>query len=266
MSRLEKTIAARKAKGQKSFVAYLTAGDPDLESTAALVHSLVRGGADIIELGIPFSDPLADGPVNQRAAERALLKGVSLSKILAAVPDIRALCPETPLVVFSYMNPIYAMGFENFAKTAKEAGIDAVLVVDLPPEESVSYRKILNAQGLDTVFLASPTSDQSRLALVDSCSSGFVYYVSRTGVTGAQSQISKSLQRELALVKKTVKKPVMVGFGVSNAAQAKEISAQADGVIIGSAIVKLIEAAKSTADAAQSLEAFAQEIRRGLDS
>lgn len=266
MSRLEKTIAARKAKGQKSFVAYLTAGDPDLESTAALVHSLVKGGADIIELGIPFSDPLADGPVNQRAAERALLKGVSLTKILLAVPKIRALCPDTPLVVFSYMNPIYAMGFENFAKKAKDAGIDAVLVVDLPPEESLDYRKILNGHGLDTVFLASPTSDQTRLALVDNCSSGFVYYVSRTGVTGAQSNISESLQSELTLVKKTVKKPVMVGFGVSNAAQAKEISAQADGVIIGSAIVKLIEAAKSPAEAAQKLEAFAQEIRKGLDS
>ena len=266
MSRLKNTIEARNAKGQKSFVAYLTAGDPDLEATPALVYALVKGGADIIELGIPFSDPLADGPVNQRAAERALLKGVSLAKILEAVPKIRALCPTTPLVVFSYMNPIYAMGFERFAEKAKAASVDGVLVVDLPPEESLEYRRILKAQGLDTIFLASPTSNVERLTLVDQCSSGFVYYVSRTGVTGAQTSISQSLGSEMDLVRKTVKKPVMVGFGVSNAAQAAEISAKADGVIIGSAIVKLIENAKSANDAARELEAFARGIRQALDA
>lgn len=265
MNRLAACIAARRAQAQKCFVAYLTAGDPDLDATPALVQALVKGGADMIELGIPFSDPLADGPVNQRAAERALLKGVSLAKILEAVPRIRKLCPETPLIVFSYMNPIYAMGFEDFASKAKAAGIDGVLVVDLPPEESLEYRKILQDKDLDTIFLASPTSNAERLALVDRCSSGFVYYVSRTGVTGAQASISQSLQTELDLVHRHVKKPVMVGFGVSNAEQAAEIAAKADGVIIGSAIVKLIEGAKTSADAAKSLEAFARSIRQGLD-
>ena len=265
MSRLAKVIQARTDKNQKCFVAYLTAGDPDLEATPRLVQSLVKGGADIIELGVPFSDPLADGPVNQRAAERALLKGVSLSKILATVPKIRQLCPDTPLVIFSYMNPIFAMGFEGFAKTAKAAGIDGVLVVDLPPEESLEYRNILQGEGLDTIFLASPTSNAERLALVDSSSSGFVYYVSRTGVTGAQSSISESLQRELVLVQKTIKKPVMVGFGVSNAQQAAEISQKAHGVIIGSAIVRTIEVSKNAEDAGQELERFARSIRSALD-
>ncbi|MBC7660537.1 MAG: tryptophan synthase subunit alpha [Chitinophagaceae bacterium] len=262
MSRLKKTIETRLKASQKCFVAYLTAGDPGLETTPILVHALVRGGADIIELGIPFSDPLADGPVNQRAAERALLKGVSLSQILDNVPKIRDLCPQTPLVIFSYMNPIFAMGFEAFAKKAQAVGIDGVLVVDLPPEESLEYRAILNAHGLDTIFLASPTSDENRLRLVDECSSGFVYYVSRTGVTGAQAQISTSLQNELAFVQKTIKNPVMVGFGVSNAQQAKEISGRAQGVIIGSAIVSIIENSKQ---AAKELEDFARSIRNGLD-
>ncbi len=265
MSRLTKVIAARKSKGQKCFVAYLTAGDPDLKATPELVRALVKGGADIIELGIPFSDPLADGPVNQRASERALAKGVSLGRILEGVQDIRKLCPDTPLVVFSYMNPIFAMGFENFAARAVEAGLDGVLVVDLPPEESHDYRQILQGKGLDTIFLASPTSNVERLALVDQCSTGFVYYVSRTGVTGARPSLSPSLQAELEVLRKSVKKPVMVGFGVSNAAQASEISAAADGVIIGSAIVKLIEDAQSVPEASQVLEEFARTIRSGLD-
>ena len=265
MSLLSKVIARRKASKQKCFVAYLTAGDPDLAATPELVQSLLKGGADIIELGIPFSDPLADGPVNQRAAERALVKGVSLTRIIAMIPSIKKLCPDTPLVIFSYMNPIYAMGFTHFAEQAAAAGVDGVLVVDLPPEESLEYRTILRNKGLDTIFLASPTSNSQRLALVDECSSGFVYYVSRTGVTGAQVNISESLQTELEAVRRNVKKPVMVGFGVSNAAQAREISAQADGVIVGSAIVKLIEDAASLVEAKANLEHFATGIRQGLD-
>lgn len=262
MSRLTVAIEARLAKKQKCFVAYLTAGDPDLEETPELVHALVKGGADIIELGIPFSDPLADGPVNQRAAERALLKGVSLRKILEIVPKIRKLCPDVPLVIFSYMNPIYAMGFENFAREAEKQGADAVLVVDLPPEESAEYREVLHKHKLDTIFLASPTSDAKRLKIVDESSSGFIYYVSRTGVTGAQANISTTLSSELKNLRQHSRLPVMVGFGISNAQQAKEIAQDADGVIVGSAIVKIIEDGK---ERAKRLESFARDIRQGLD-
>lgn len=262
MSRLATAIENRLKKKQKCFVAYLTAGDPDLKDTPAFVKALVKGGADVIELGIPFSDPLADGPVNQRAAERALSKGVSLRRILATIPEIRKLCPDTPLVIFSYMNPIYAMGFEAFAQEAKEKGADAVLVVDLPPEESGEYRKVLRAHGLDTIFLASPTSDSSRLKVVNENSTGFIYYVSRTGVTGEQSTISKTLAAELQNLRQHSKLPVMVGFGISNAEQAKEIAEDADGVVVGSAIVRIIEDGKDTHN---RLEKFASDIRQGLD-
>ncbi len=264
MSLLTRVIEQRLAQGSKCFVAYLTAGDPNLEATPKLVTALVKGGADIIELGIPFSDPLADGPTNQRAAERALKQGVSLQKVLDVVPEIKQRNPNTPIVIFSYMNPIFAMGFEAFADQAKAKGVDAVLVVDLPPEESVAYRSILQARGLSTIFLASPTSNAERLALVDSCSNGFVYYVSRTGVTGVQTQISSSLVQEMALVKRTVQNPVMIGFGVSNGEQARTLAGQAEGVIIGSAIVKLIEDANSVPAAERALEDFARSIRGAL--
>ncbi|MES2746506.1 MAG: tryptophan synthase subunit alpha [Bdellovibrionota bacterium] len=262
MSRLTATIEKRLKAKQKCFVAYLTAGDPDLEKTVNYVEALAKGGADIIELGIPFSDPLADGPVNQRAAERALLQGVSLSKILGIIPAIRKKAPEVPLVIFSYMNPIFAMGFENFAQQAEKSGADAVLVVDLPPEESLEYRKVLQKHNLDTIFLASPTSNDERLKIVDQSSSGFVYYVSRTGVTGAQTSLSTTLHEELKQLRKLSKLPIMVGFGISNAQQAKEAAIDADGVIVGSAIVKLIEEGK---EVEKRLEAFAKGIRESLD-
>lgn len=263
MSRLTQVIEKRLAAKQKCFVAYLTAGDPDLGKTASYVQALAKGGADIIELGIPFSDPLADGPVNQRAAERALKKGVSLRQILKHLPEIKAAAPHVPLVIFSYMNPIFAMGFENFAREAEAQGADAVLVVDLPPEESAEYRTVLQKHKLDTIFLASPTSNADRLKVVDASSTGFVYYVSRTGVTGAQAHISETLPTELKALRHFTKHPVMVGFGISNPAQAKEVAAHADGVIVGSAIVKLIE----EGDQVESrLEAFARSIRQALDS
>lgn len=262
MSRLSAVIEKRLKAKQKCFVAYLTAGDPNLNKTVDYVAALAKGGADIIELGIPFSDPLADGPVNQRAAERALAQGVSLKQIIQMIPSIREKAPDVPLVIFSYMNPIFAMGFENFARDAEKAGADAVLVVDLPPEESTEYRKVLHKHKLDTVFLASPTSSEERLKIVDQSSSGFVYYVSRTGVTGAQVSLSTTLKKELQVVRQHTKLPIMVGFGISNAEQARDAALDADGVIVGSAIVKLIEDGK---EVEKKLEAFAKDIRQGLD-
>jgi tryptophan synthase alpha chain len=255
----------RAREGRKSFVAYLTAGDPNLEETPGLVAALVRGGADVIELGIPFSDPLADGPTNQRAAERALAAGASLDRILDSIATIRKTDTKTPLVVFSYLNPIFHMGFARFAERASQVGADAVLVVDLPPEEAESYRHAMQAKGLDTVFLASPTSDVARLQVINQQSTGFVYYVSRTGVTGVQSQLSDTLASEMQRVRSEVSRPVMVGFGISGPEQAVTAAALGDGIIIGSAIVKLIEEGKNPQDRVERVERFTHTIRQALD-
>ncbi len=265
MSRLQKRLQQRKLEGRKSFVAYLTAGDPRLEETPALVAALIHGGVDVIELGIPFSDPLADGPVNQRAAERALAAGASLSKILEMVKSIRAVDAEIPLLIFSYLNPILQMGFDEFGKRAAAVGIDGVLVVDLPPEEADSFRHEMRMSGLDTIFLASPTSDLERLRQVNIQSSGFVYYVSRMGVTGMQSQLSDTLEAEMRLVRREVQKPIMLGFGITNGAQAVSAAALADGIIIGSAIVKLIEDGRNSQERRDLIFHFAAEVRRALD-
>ena len=266
MNLLQETIAKNLEKKRKNFVAYLTAGDPDLAETPVLVKALVKGGADIIELGIPFSDPLADGPTNQKAAERALKSGASLDKILDLIPQLRQDNPKTPFVVFSYLNPIFHMGFERFAKKAERKGTDAVLIVDLPPEEAGQYRQELTAKGLCTVFLASPTSDTRRLSLIDQESTGFVYYVSRTGVTGVQSELSGSLTAEMQVLRQHVRKPVMVGFGISGPEQAMAAAKLSDGIIIGSAIVKLIEQGRTPKERAATVEAFATSIRSALDS
>ncbi len=266
MSRLQKTIQSRQEAGQKTFVAYITAGDPNLTETTAIGLALAESGVDIIELGVPFSDPLADGPTNQRAAERALASGTNLLKILDEVAAFRRKNSHTPLVIFSYLNPIYRMGFETFASKAKAAGVDGVLIVDFPPEEADAYRQLMHAAGLDTVFLASPTSDAGRLKHVDEQSSGFVYYVSRTGVTGMQSQLSQSLGNEMELVKRFVKKPVMVGFGISDAEQAVAAARLGDGIIIGSAIVKIIEDAADNSARLASVRSFSKAIREALDS
>jgi tryptophan synthase alpha chain len=265
MSRLQKVIRERHEEGKKTFVAYITAGDPNLAETMTITQALATSGVDIIELGVPFSDPLADGPTNQRAAERALAAGTSLQKILDEVAVFRKSNDKTPIVIFSYLNPIYRMGFENFASKAKAAGADGVLIVDFPPEEADAYRRTMQAAGLDTVFLASPTSDDKRLQHVDEQSSGFVYYVSRTGVTGMQSQLSQSLDQEMGLVKKLVKKPVMVGFGISNAEQAVAAARLGDGIIIGSAIVRIIEEATDANARLKGVREFASSIRAALD-
>jgi tryptophan synthase alpha chain len=265
MSRLQKVIRSRQEEGKKAFVAYITAGDPSLKETMNLAQALAQSGVDIIELGVPFSDPLADGPTNQRAAERALASGTSLQKILDEVMEFRKKNDHTPIVIFSYLNPIYRMGFENFAQRAQAVGADGVLIVDFPPEEADAYRRTMQASGLDTVFLASPTSDEKRLQHVDDKSSGFVYYVSRTGVTGMQSELSQSLGQEMTLVKRFVKKPVMVGFGISNPEQAVAAAKLGDGIIIGSAIVKVIEEGADANARLQGVRQFASGIRAALD-
>ena len=238
---INKLMTELKANGKKAFIPYITAGDPNLEATELFVKKLVEAGADIIELGIPFSDPVADGVVNQRSAERALKNHVSLTQILDFVANLRKKAINIPIVIFTYFNPVLKMGIESFAKKAQECKVDATLVLDLPPEAGKEYKKILDKYQIETIFLASPTTTKDRLELIDEMSSGFVYYVARTGVTGAQKDISVTLEDEISEVKKLITKPIAIGFGISNREQADKIAQYADGIIVGSAIVRLIE-------------------------
>jgi tryptophan synthase alpha chain len=244
--------------GHKALIAYLTAGDPTPERTPELVFALERGGVDLVELGVPFSDPIADGPVIQRGAERALKAGTTVKKVLEIARKVRAKS-RIPLVLFTYLNPVLRYGLDALARDAKAAGIDGCLLTDLSVEEALSYTGAMKSAGLDTVFLAAPTSTPARMKLVSEYSSGFVYLVSRTGVTGERASISDSLAPLVKSMRAITKLPVAVGFGIATPEQAREVSKMADGVVVGSAIVRLIE---QNGD----VEAFARSLRRGMDS
>jgi len=247
-TRIAKRFAELRAAGELGIVAYITAGDPTLEATLKFVLALAEAGADVIELGVPFSDPLADGPTIQRASERALKAGTTLAGVLELVRRIRK-TSDVPLVLFSYFNPILQMGLEKFAKSAAEAGADGVLATDLTPEESGEYRKILQAQGLDTMFLAAPTSSDERMKIISAASTGFLYLISRTGVTGAKDSLSEELPALLRRVRQFTDLPVAVGFGISLPGHVSVLGGLADAAVVGSALVAEIEKA-STVDAA----------------
>ena len=226
--------------GDKALVTFITAGDPDLTTTAALLPRMAEAGADIIELGIPFSDPMADGPTIQRASERALAGGVTLEAVMSMVSTIRDQV-SAPIVLMGYSNPIYSYGWQRFAEDAVKAGIDGLLLVDLPPEEAGELLPAAKAAGLEIIFLLTPTSDDTRIKQVSRYGSGFLYYVTVTGVTGTRQSVSNSLEDELKTVRNTIKLPVVAGFGISTPEQAAQVATAADGVVVGSAIVKLFE-------------------------
>ncbi len=241
MSAIAEVFARCRNEKRAAFIPFLMAGDPDLETTGELLQALASGGADIIELGVPFSDPIADGPVNQRAAARALESGTTLSGILRMVTRQRVRL-KVPIVLFSYYNPILHRGVEAFAEQAAASGVDGVLCVDLPPEEAdEDFIPALRRHGLDTIFLLAPTSTRQRIQRVGEASSGFVYYVSRTGVTGAQDELPKDLLRELKSVRRKVPQPLAVGFGISTPDQVEAVARFADGVVVGSELVSLVE-------------------------
>lgn len=239
-SRIEAVFRDLGERGKKGLVVYLTAGDPSLEATGKLLAMVDRGGADVIELGVPFSDPLADGPVIQQASERAVRGGTTLRRILQALGGWRKVV-NAPIVLFTYYNPILQYGLENFANDASAAGADGVLAVDLAPEEAGPYIAAMRAKHLDTVFLAAPTSTDERLALVSKVSTGFLYLVSRTGVTGEHSEISSSVKPLVERARRFTILPLAVGFGISTPEQAREIQAVADAAVVGSAVVRAIE-------------------------
>ena len=245
MNRIDARFNRLKERGETAFIPYITAGDPTLDRTEALVYALEEAGADIIELGVPFSDPVADGIVNQEAAQRALRHGVTLHDIVHRVADIRRKS-QIPLVLFTYFNPVLAYGIEEFAKEASGAGVDGVLCVDLPIEEADDYIATLNNANLRTIFLIAPTSTDRRIEAIAKVSTGFVYYVSRTGVTGERNAMEASVAGMIAKIKRVATAPVAVGFGISSPAQAAEVAGYADGVIVGSAIVRMIGALGDT--------------------
>jgi tryptophan synthase alpha chain len=240
MGRIGERFAKRRAEGRPAFVAFLTAGDPSLDRTVEAAVDLDRAGADVLELGVPFSDPLADGPVIQRASERALARGVTLSEVLDAVRRIRARC-DLPLLLFSYYNPLLQYGLPRLAREAKAAGVDGVLVTDLPPEEAEEWIAAARAVDLDTVFLASPTSPPERLKRVAEASRGFVYAISRTGVTGERRALSGDAGPLVERLRMLCGLPVALGFGLSTPEQVREAAGIADGVVVGSALVRFLE-------------------------
>jgi tryptophan synthase alpha chain len=263
MTRISDTFAALRARGEVALIPYITAGDPDLDITFQLVDELVRQGADLIELGIPFSDPMADGPANQRAAERALRSGTSLARVLELVQNLRRFV-TLPFILFTYYNPIFCYGGERFAHDARQAGVDGVLCVDLPPEEADELKRETDRQDLDLIFLLAPTSSLARARKVLTRARGFVYYVSVTGVTGARTALPADLGEMVRRLRAISPVPVGVGFGISSPAQAAEVAEFADAVIVGSAISQIIEAHRGQSDLVPRVGEFVGSLKQAL--
>jgi tryptophan synthase alpha chain len=249
VSRISSRFSECAGTGRKLLIPYITAGDPDMQTSLRLMHSMVKSGADIIELGVPFSDPMADGPVIQLACERALRAKTSLRTVLALVREFRTRDRATPVVLMGYLNPIEVMGYETFARAAGEAGVDGVITVDMPPEEGNNLIRALSARGIDRIFLVAPTSSAERIASVCKASSGFVYYVSLKGVTGSSSLDFAAIKAKLAEIREHCHLPISIGFGIKDAQTAKNLAHYADAVVVGSALVRRIEEHAGDADA-----------------
>ncbi len=239
VKRIEKRFSELKEKGQKAFVAYITAGDPTLEKTSELVLEFDRQGVDIVELGVPFSDPVADGPVNQEAAMRALENDVSVADILDTVKEIRSKS-DIPIIFFAYYNNILSHGLENFVRDASECGLDGALILDLPPEEAGEYKRLMDNAGLASIFLVSPVTPDERLKIIAQMVSGFVYYVSQMGVTGERDAIASDLSGHIEMIRAHTDIPIVAGFGISTPVHVRDSAVFADGVVVGSAIVRRV--------------------------
>jgi tryptophan synthase alpha chain len=264
-TRISKRFAELRSHGELGIVAYITAGDPSLDATLKFVLALADAGADVIELGIPFSDPLADGPTIQRASERALKAHTTLAQVIELVREIRK-SSEVPLILFSYYNPVLQMGLEKFASAAASAGADGVLITDLTPEESDDYRCILAAHHLDTIFLGAPTSTDERLAKIATVSSGFLYLISRTGVTGAKDALPDDLPALLRRARKVTQLPIAVGFGISLPGHVSVLGGLADAAVVGSALVSEIEKATAANPTAANIDAAAAALAARIRS
>lgn len=263
MTRIARLFGRLSEQGRPGLIAYLTAGDPSMERTASLVAALERGGADLIELGVPFSDPVADGPVIQRASERALKAGATLRGILDIARQIRTRS-EIPILLFTYLNPALRYGLEELARDAAARGVDGCLLTDLSVEEAGQYTGVMRRHGLDTVFLAAPTSTPERLRLIADHSTGFVYLVSRTGVTGEQASLSDAVGPLVRSMREVTRLPLAVGFGISRPEHAAAVGAVAEGVVVGSAFVRVIEENADSPSLEGKLESLARQLREAL--
>jgi tryptophan synthase alpha chain len=260
-TRIDARFRDLRARHAKGLIVYLTAGDPNLDATGELLLALDRAGVDVIELGVPFSDPLADGPVIQRASERALRSGTTLRKILEQFPSWRQ-SVRAPIILFSYFNPLLQYGLEKFAGRAAQAGVDGALAVDLSPEEAENYVQVMRAQNLDTVFLASPTSTDARLERAAHLSKGFFYLISRTGVTGERSEMASGVRPLAERARRLTSLPLAIGFGISTAAQVREVQSHADAAVVGSAVVHAIEE-RFSQEGPAAIEQFVSGLKAG---
>lgn len=263
MTRIEEKFAELKKRGEAALIPFITAGDPDLKTTLGIMRALVKGGADLIELGIPFSDPTADGPTIQRSSERALRRPITLPAVLRLVRQFRR-DSDVPVVLFGYYNPFFRFGLEKFARQAAQAGADGVLCVDLPPEESAELKRWTDAADLDLIFLLSPTSGPERVARVARQGRGFIYYVSVTGVTGARRSFDERLREQVSRVRRASALPVGVGFGISTPEQAAWIASFADAAVVGSALVERIERAQGGAAKATAAGNFIASLKKAM--
>jgi tryptophan synthase alpha chain len=265
MGRITETFAALRERGGKALVPFVTAGDPDLTTTELLVPALVEAGADLVEIGVPFSDPMAEGPTIQRASERALAAGTTLLRVFELVKGLRERV-DAPLVLMGYANSFLTLGEQNFAKAAAAVGVDGVICVDLPPEEGVAFREALSAEGVDPILLAAPTTTPERLAMLAREARGFLYYVSLKGVTGARADLPTGIEEQVGRIRSTSDIPVCVGFGVSTPEHAARVGAFADGVVVGSALIDRIASARGRQEAVDSAAGFVAELKASLAS
>ena len=267
MSRIDNLFNNLKEQGKKALIPYITAGDPSKEATVPMMHALVESGADLIELGVPFSDPMADGPTIQLACERALEHGTSLTDVLAMVTEFRQTNTDTPMVLMGYLNPVEAMGYETFVERAVAAGVDGVLLVDLPPEEATDVESIFKNAGLDMIYLIAPTTTDQRIASIGKSGSGYVYYVSLKGVTGSKALDVDNVAENLERIRKHVSIPVGVGFGIQDGETAAKVAAISDGVIVGSAIVNRIAAnADNPEQGIKEVSELVSDMRQSMDN
>jgi tryptophan synthase alpha chain len=263
MKRIEEKFKALRAKNEKALIVYLTAGDPSLSITKKLIFALEKAGADILEIGVPFSDPNADGPVIQAASQRSLKAGTTLEGVLKMVAEVRKIS-EIPIVLFGYFNPVFSYGVKKFALAAREAGVDGVLVVDLPHEEAKELRNYTDAVGIDFISLIAPTTDKDRLKKIATNATGFLYYISITGITGTAAPKIGNIKTEVEKIRKITNLPIAVGFGISKPEQAKAIGRFADGIVIGSAVVRLIADNKNNRNLTKAVVSFVCEVKNAL--
>jgi tryptophan synthase alpha chain len=263
MSRIEKKFSALQAKGEKALIYYLTAGDPSLDKTREIILGMEAAGVDVVEIGVPFSDPTADGPIIQAASQRALKNGATLAGILAMIAALRK-SSEIPIVLFGYYNPILSYGPERFAARAKQAGVDGILVVDLPFEEAAELRQYTDPQGIDFISLIAPTTSIERVRQIAALATGFLYYISITGVTGTAKPQVEEVKKDVERIRKVTALPLAIGFGISTPEQAKEIAPHADGIVVGSAVVKMIAENSQRSDLVSLVSQYAREMKNAI--